>query len=72
MFQDVKLLQYVANCAIFCLAPKEETADDFWLMIWNENISVIAALVLLIEGGKVSIRHLLYELEECNRQIMAR
>ena len=36
-------------------APKAETVDDFWQMVWHENVSVIAALVLVVEGGKVSV-----------------
>jgi protein tyrosine phosphatase len=29
--------------------------DEFWLMIWHENVHVVVALVLLVEGGKVSV-----------------
>jgi protein tyrosine phosphatase len=37
------------------IAPKAETVEDFWLMIWHENVHVVVALVLLVEGDKVSI-----------------
>jgi protein tyrosine phosphatase len=42
-------------CVAMCLAPKMETVDDFWLMIWHENVHVVVALVLLVEGNKVSV-----------------
>nr|XP_022299957.1 receptor-type tyrosine-protein phosphatase T-like isoform X2 [Crassostrea virginica] len=33
--------------------PKQHTVNDFWAMIWQENITQIVMLTGLIEGGKV-------------------
>ena len=56
LFREARVFLINSNhfTAMFLLAPKLETVGDFWLMIWNENIRCIAALVLLIEGGRVS------------------
>ena len=59
-FRLVQQLVRVLVCpkrtfSLFCWkGPKPETVDDFWLMVWNENISVIAMIVLTVENGKVS------------------
>lgn len=33
--------------------PKEETLNDFWRMIWQENVDLIVMTTLLREQGKV-------------------
>lgn len=33
--------------------PLPETSQDFWQMIWEQNVSVIAMLTLDVENGKV-------------------
>lgn len=47
----------LSNCTLLLLtdllAPKAETVDNFWKMIWHEKINRIVALVLLYEGARV-------------------
>lgn len=33
--------------------PKENTLNDFWQMIWEQNVLIIAMLTGLKEGDKV-------------------
>lgn len=35
--------------------PKGRTINDFWLMVWQENVTQIVMLTNLIEGGKVGL-----------------
>ena len=39
---------------MFCLkGPTQETLNDFWRMIWQEDCSTIVMLTNLVEMGKV-------------------
>nr|XP_022307734.1 uncharacterized protein LOC111113736 [Crassostrea virginica] len=33
--------------------PKENTVNDFWRMVWQENVSQIIMLTNIMEGGKI-------------------
>ena len=35
--------------------PKRNTVVDFWRMIWQENVQVIAMLANVFEDGKVNL-----------------
>lgn len=35
--------------------PKKNTLDDFWRMIWEQNVQHIIMLANIIENGKVNI-----------------
>lgn len=35
------------------LGPLQNTIRDFWLMIWQENVSQIVMLTNIMEGNKV-------------------
>lgn len=41
-------LRYIA-----CQGPIPETISDFWVMVWQEQASVLVMLTQEIEGGKV-------------------
>lgn len=43
-----------ASNNLFWLGPKQNTLNDFWTMIWQENVSQIIMLTNLKEGVKVS------------------
>lgn len=36
------------------LGPRQNTAGDFWLMVWQENVSQIVMLTNVMEGKKVN------------------
>lgn len=38
---------------MICAGPKSNTLVDHWLMIWQEEVSLIIMLTNLTEGGKV-------------------
>lgn len=38
---------------MICEGPKSNTLVDHWLMIWQEEVSLIIMLTNLTEGGKV-------------------
>lgn len=38
---------------IACQGPLEETVDDFWEMLWQEEVGVIGMLTQIVEGEKV-------------------
>lgn len=33
--------------------PKQNTVDDFWWMIWQENVEQVVMLTNIMEGDKV-------------------
>ena len=35
--------------------PKQNTLDDFWRMVWQDNVRAIVMLTNLKEAGKVCI-----------------
>ena len=35
--------------------PMENTVDDFWKMVWEQEAKVILMMTLLVENGLVSI-----------------
>lgn len=37
----------------FCTGPKQNTVNDFWFMVWQENVTQIVMLTNLMEGIKV-------------------
>ncbi|CAG5126931.1 unnamed protein product, partial [Candidula unifasciata] len=41
-------LRYIA-----CQGPTPETVSDFWVMVWQEQVSVLVMLTQEVEGGKV-------------------
>jgi protein tyrosine phosphatase len=44
----------VPNFYIATQGPKRNTVVDFWRMIWQEHVQVIAMLTNVMENGKVS------------------
>lgn len=40
------------SCVIFA-GPKQNTVQDFWLMIWQEDVKQVVMLTNLMEGTKV-------------------
>ena len=38
-----------------CVGPMENTRNDFWQMIWAEEIPTIVMLTALVERGKVHV-----------------
>ena len=38
-------------------APLPGTKEDFWLMVWQERVSLIVMLTNLVEGGKTKSDH---------------
>lgn len=36
------------------LGPRQNTVGDFWLMVWQENVSQIVILTNVMEGKKVN------------------
>jgi protein tyrosine phosphatase len=44
----------VPRAYIATQGPKAATLDDFWRMIWQENVQHIANLANIYEGGKVT------------------
>ena len=43
----------------FLTGPKQNTVDDFWKMIWQEDVDSIVMLTNLKEGDKVIFTSLL-------------
>ena len=41
-------------CSIFLSAPLNHTIEDFWRMVWEQNVRTIIMLTNLIERGKVA------------------
>lgn len=46
--------EVVARNVSFFKGPKENTLDDFWLMIWQEDVKQVIMLTNLMEGTKVN------------------
>lgn len=42
------------NAYIVSQGPMEETVEDFWCMIWQENVSAIVMLTKTFDFTKVS------------------
>ncbi|XP_050390913.1 tyrosine-protein phosphatase non-receptor type 13 isoform X2 [Patella vulgata] len=57
-------------CYIMCQGPLPNTVDDFWLMCWQQHVSVIAMLTLDIEDLKVKCHKYWPELEENNLKVL--
>ena len=51
MFSTATKNQFLSYLNI--LGPTENVIGDFWLMIWQENITIIVMLTNLIENDKV-------------------
>ena len=47
-------------CMLCIPGPKTITLNDFWQMIWHENVGKIVVVTKLTEGAKVIIHLLLY------------
>ena len=37
----------------YIIGPKENTVNDFWRMVWQQNVTHIVMLTNLMEHGKV-------------------
>lgn len=46
-------LNYIASVFLCLTGPKPSTVDDFWCMIWQENVFQIVMLTNLKEGTRV-------------------
>ena len=57
---------------IGCQGPIPGTIDDFWQMIWEQNVSVVVMLTLCKEGQKVKLAYPLYLHEHCVFQNLPR
>jgi protein tyrosine phosphatase len=42
------------NFYIATQGPKRNTVVDFWRMVWQEHVQVIAMVTNVVENGKVS------------------
>ena len=43
--------------------PKENTVNDFWRLVWQQDITQVVMLTNLVERGKVGIN--IYRIKNC-------
>lgn len=54
-FCEVLPLINVLIVCVFSTGPMQETAIDFWRMVWQENTATIVMVTNLVEVGRVSV-----------------
>ena len=52
-----KLFEKLVAELIPILAPLPGTKEDFWLMVWQERVSLVVMLTNLVENGKTKSDH---------------
>lgn len=53
IFQNVNIV-VMTFALLNDLGPRQNTVGDFWLMVWQENVSQIVMLTNVMEGKKVN------------------
>lgn len=68
LFQNVVIVVIIEELIVAVLnnifesGPRPNTIDDFWRMIWQQNVNLIIMVTSLIENGKVCKRRALLAL----------